>query len=776
MRTGAVFLFSIAAGLAFGQDTTGAGSVIGRVAPPQAGIQVCAGERCAPVVAGGEFRILDLRAAVYPLRVVAGGRTVAAGEVTVRAGMETLVEVLVPRLEALEQSVTVSEPAFLAPEEVKNSGFLVAPREIFKAAGALQDVSRYVQTLPGVAIGSDDFRNDIIVRGGSPLENLFIVDNIEIPNINSFANFASAGGTVSILDPALLEDVTFLTGGYPAPFINRASSVLQVAQREGDRQQFRGRATLGFAGAGVILERPIVKEKGSILFSARRSFLDLVTDDVGFGGVPVLYSFNTKAVYDLSLRDRVWGVNITGLDRIRLGAREGNESDEEIDNFDIRYRGWRSASGVNWQRLFGARGVGLLGVTHSEARVNQSVRDLVRDSVPPPGARLDELIGASPTIFRENSREGESTIKYDLTAYLPAVDKLQAGASFKTYRIRYTAASPFGNDTPWSPVAGRNAFDISRSFPAYQTGAYLQSTRNFGRRLSLTLGGRFDNYSYIARTRFSPRAGLSLRLTEKLSWRASYGRYFQQPLFFFLAAFPQNRALTPFRANHYITGFSYVASPTLRMTLEAYRKDYKDYPVSTQIPALTLAGIGDTFNVREILFPLTSAGRGRVRGVELFIEKKFTDRWFGQANIALSRTRHAGLDGVFRSGAFDYPRVFNGVGGYRLSKKWEVSARASYLSGRPVTPFDPTLSAAQRRGVYDLTRINAIRLPDYFRLDIRADYTLTVRDNPLLLFLGVQNVINRRNLAGYTWNRRSNAQQENEQLGLFPLVGLEWRF
>jgi hypothetical protein len=191
---------------------------------------------------------------------------------------------------------------------------------------------------------------------------------------------------------------------------------------------------------------------------------------------------------------------------------------------------------------------------------------------------------------------------------------------------------------------------------------------------------------------------------------------------------------------------------------------------------LTLAGIGDTFNVREILFPLTSAGRGRVRGVELFIEKKFTDRWFGQANIALSRTRHAGLDGVFRSGAFDYPRVFNGVGGYRLSKKWEVSARASYLSGRPVTPFDPTLSAAQRRGVYDLTRINAIRLPDYFRLDIRADYTLTVRDNPLLLFLGVQNVINRRNLAGYTWNRRSNAQQENEQLGLFPLVGLEWRF
>ena len=176
----------------------------------------------------------------------------------------------------------------------------MAPREVLKSAGALQDVSRYVQSLPGVVIGTNDFRNDIIVRGGSPLENLFIVDNIEIPNINSFANFASAGGTVSILDAELLQDVTFLTGGYPAPYINRTSSVLQVTQREGNRQEFGGWATLGFAGAGAILEGPIAGGKGSWIVSARRSFLDFFTDDVGFGGVPVLYTLNAKAVYDLT--------------------------------------------------------------------------------------------------------------------------------------------------------------------------------------------------------------------------------------------------------------------------------------------------------------------------------------------------------------------------------------------------------------------------------------------------------------------------------------------
>ena len=290
----------------------------------------------------------------------------------------------------------MTAPAFQAPEEVKNSGFLVEPREILKSAAALQDVSRYVQGLPGVVIGTNDFRNDIIVRGGSPLENLFVVDNVEIPNINAFANFASAGGTVSLLDAELLQDVTFLTGGYPAPYINRTSSVLQVTQREGNRKEFGGWATLGFAGAGAILEGPINAGKGSWVVSARRSFLDLFTDDVGFGGVPVVYSFNAKAVYDLTPRDRIWMVNIAGIDEIRLGLTESTDLEDEIANFDIRYDGWRSATGFNWQRIFGSRGVGLLGITHSEAKVGQQVKDLVAQGVPPPGVPPEVIIAAEP--------------------------------------------------------------------------------------------------------------------------------------------------------------------------------------------------------------------------------------------------------------------------------------------------------------------------------------------------------------------------------------------
>jgi hypothetical protein len=246
------------------QDTAGTGIIRGTVvdagAMPAAGIAICVTVtgQCAVTGADGRFSIAGVRAGTYQLEIVAPGQPpIVSDPVQVRAGLDGIIEVTLPRTEGFASSVTVTAPAFVPPDEVKSSSFLVSAEQIAKSAGALQDVSRYVQSLPGAVIGTDDFRNDLIVRGGSPLENLFIVDNIEIPNINTFANFASAGGTVSILDAQLIEDVTFLTGGYPAPYINRTSSVLQIAQREGSRERTAARATLGFAGAGLIAEGPL---------------------------------------------------------------------------------------------------------------------------------------------------------------------------------------------------------------------------------------------------------------------------------------------------------------------------------------------------------------------------------------------------------------------------------------------------------------------------------------------------------------------------------------
>ena len=766
------------------QDTAGVGAIRGTVAAssgePVADAAVCVRnlDRCTATDASGRFLLNDLRAGGYELEVVGPSPAPLIAAVDVRAGRETVVDVTLPPGDTLRETVTVAAPVFVAAEEIKSSAYLVSSADVAQSAGALQDVSRYVQSLPGVVIGTDDFRNDLIVRGGSPLENLYIVDNVEIPNINTFANFASAGGTVSVLDAVLLQDVTFLTGGYPAAYGNRTSSVLQVALREGDRERTRGRVTFGFAGAGGVVEGPLAGGRGSWIVSARRSVLDLVTNDVGIGGVPVLYTLNAKATYDVTPRDRIWVLNITGTDHIRLGLTENTDLSDELSNLDIRYRGGRSATGFNWQRSFGSRGVGLLGATYSRAWVGSAIADLIRNGIPDTATPVEEQLAGGETVFRERSSEAELTVKYDVTAYARGLGKIQGGLSVRRAAIDYDTESPFGTDSPYFRQPDQNPLVLRERSASYLTAAYAQASRDLGSRANVTAGARVDRFGLLSATRVAPRAGVSIVLAPRVSLRMSAGQYYQQPLAIFVRSFPENATLEPFRADHGVVGVVWRPAVKTRVTAEVYHKRYRDYPVSSQVGSLSLANIGDTFAVRDVLFPLASAGSGEASGVELFAERRGgeSDRWYGQANIAFSRARHAGTDGVLRPGAFDYPIVANVLGSLRVRDLWRLSTRVSFLSGRPYTPIDAEASTTARRAIYDTTLVNSERLRAYFRADLRVDRRFTINGNPLFVFGGVQNVTNRRNIAGFTWDRRNDRLKMQEQLGVFPILGLEWQF
>ncbi|HTV00701.1 MAG TPA: TonB-dependent receptor, partial [Luteitalea sp.] len=445
--------------------------------------------------------------------------------------------------------------------------------------------------------------------------------------------------------------------------------------------------------------------------------------------------------------------------------------------FDITYRGRRSATGINWQRLFGQRTVGLLGVSVAEARVDQRIKDLAFGGiVAPPDQPAGEVIAGSPVVFREDSGERETTLKYDLTTTMGRAFKVQTGVLLKRFDIDYATASPFGNDSPYVQEPGLAPFDLTRRFSSSQAGAYVQATQDVLPALNVTYGVRFDRYAYLGDTTVSPRAGISYAFDDRWSWRTSVGRYVQQPFFLFLAAFDENRRLEPFRADHVVTGITYAGSGRMRATLEAYRKTYRNYPVAADIPQLSLANIGDTFATRDILFPLRSTGRGRVTGAEFLAERKPGGRWYGQASVAISRTRHAGLDDVLRPGSFDYPVVLNMSGSWVFDERWQASSRFVYLSGRPFTPFDETASRAQNRGVFDLTQVNAVRASDYARLDVRVDRAVTIGGRRVTFFAGAQNVTNRRNFASIGWNRTRVEAEVNEQNGVFPLVGFDWPF
>lgn len=755
------------------QDTTGVGSVTGIVVAdgqkPASQVTVCiAGTtQCVLTDAGGRFRLAGLRAGPYRLQVTPAGQPAELStEFEVHAGVTLSIEFSLPPLTPIKQTVTVTATAQSLPAEIKTSGVLVPPEAIQDSAGSLQDVSRYLQSLPGVVTGSEEERNDLIVRGGSPLENLFIIDNIEVPNINSFANFASGGGLVGILDPTLLRDVTFLTGGYPASFSNRLSSVLQIGLREGDREQFRGTLNMGFAGAGVVLEGPIKRSKGSWVISARRTFLDLFTNDIGPGGVPVSYYLNSKAIYDLTPRDRIWALNLTDIDSIDIGLHGRSLNDptvikEDIEQ-DIFSRSSRISTGVNWQHIFGDHAVGLLGTSYSQSRPDFTVRDLLK-----PG---------TPIMYIDHSREGEATVKYDLTVdKIPFFGRVQAGGIVHRFDLNYVVSAPIGLDNAYSATPNVNSFVLNSAFSALQPGAYFQMTRELSSRLNVTLGGRFDDYDYIGKSRLSPRVALTYSLPHHLVWSGSYGRYFQQAPFLFLSAFPQNRNLLPLSATHFVTGFAYTPNANSQFTVELYRKNYHDYPVSAQFPTLSLANLGDTFDEAQSLMPLLSAGHGLAEGIEFFASHR-TASWNAQASVAWSRAWQAGLDNILRPSSFDSPVVVNLLAGRRFFKNWAASGRFTFRSGRPYTPFNASLSEQGGYGIFDLTQVDGIRTPSYLRLDLRIDRTWTVHDKPLTVFFDVQNLTNRQNLLIYTWNRITNRQTALNQEGLFPIVGFEWRF
>jgi hypothetical protein len=209
--------------------------------------------------AEGRFRIEGLAVGSYRLLVSARGFVPQReADVNVTVGRETPLSLKLQDAVARNEQVEVSASYFSKPDDVATSAFHMSYEDVRRAPGALGDVGRMLQALPSAMV-RDDMRNDIVARGGSPSENLILVDGIEVPNLSHFGAQGVSGGAISILNAELISDVDFMAGGFPAPYGQRLSSVLEVGLREGSREHFESEFDLGIAGAGFVAEGPIGK-------------------------------------------------------------------------------------------------------------------------------------------------------------------------------------------------------------------------------------------------------------------------------------------------------------------------------------------------------------------------------------------------------------------------------------------------------------------------------------------------------------------------------------
>jgi TonB dependent receptor-like, beta-barrel/Carboxypeptidase regulatory-like domain len=566
----------------------------------------------------GRFRIERVPAVVHIVRAEAPGYVpLSSPELKVSANRSVAVILELTRSLSIREEVFVTIGTGSRPPNVTTSSFEMGREEVRRSAGSMGDVNRLVQALPGLAV-LGDLRNDLVARGGSPSENLTLVDGIEVPTVNHFPTTGTTGGVVAMLNNELIDDASFLAGGFPAEHGNRLSSVLDIHLREGDRSRSVFEADVNFAGAALIAEGPL-GPRGSWLATGRRSFLDMFSRAAGGDvedALPRMSDYTFKMNYDVGPRDHVWVVAFGGSDTIRLVGDADNV--EEPDFLTIDNAGWRTVTGVAWRHLFGATAFGLFTASDALTHYDVEVRN---------GALGDAQE------FVNQSVEGETTLKYDLSWQLSNRLTLRGGGSWKRFRRSVVIAQPLGIDTPFSvqPREDVPGVDLDLDATAQIRAGHVQLAARLVPRVTLTVGARIDHFQALDSTKIGPRVGVETSMTPRLTVSVSAGRYYQQPELTSIVARPENARLTPMEADHVVVGTAYQPRADVRITVEAYRKWYRGYPVSLDFPELTLANHGIDFDMSDILLPLASRGRGRSSGVEVFVKKRLSgasmDNW-----------------------------------------------------------------------------------------------------------------------------------------------------
>jgi outer membrane receptor protein involved in Fe transport len=341
-------------------------------------------------------------------------------------------------------------------------------------------------------------------------------------------------------------------------------------------------------------------------------------------------------------------------------------------------------------------------------------------------------------------------------------------------------AQPRGVQIPYSVKPREDTPGLTLDFTATApiTAAYVQASGQVLPRTTVTGGLRVTRFVELGDVKaYDPRGGVEFRVSPTVRVSVAGGRYHQQPELVTVVAEPENANLLPIEADHVVGGVKYEPAPGLLVSAEVYRKWYRSYPVSLEYPQLTLANHGSEFNTSDLLLmPMTSDGKGRVHGVELFLKKRLAAGLYGQIAYSWSRTEQAALDGVFNRGSFDTPHVMTMIGGYRLGERWEISRSFTYATGRPYSPPLLPESADQNRIFYELARFNTERLPAFHRLDVRIDRKFRLFGRNTSLFADMQNLYNRRAVIEYSWNQKARTLYAEKQLEFLPIVGINIEF
>jgi outer membrane receptor for ferrienterochelin and colicin len=673
---------------------------------------------------------------------------------------------------ALEGEEVVATAGYFSESQVVQPSVLGLSREeIRRFPGGFEDVVRTVSTLPGVAVNNAGGRNDLLVRGGGPSENLYVINGIETPNINHFGNQGSSSGSLSFVNLDFVQDVAFTTGGFSARYGDKMSSVLSLTMAESHSKQFEPKLTISATQYGFDFEQPL-GSRGSMIFSARRSYLDLIFKAAGLSFIPVYTDFNLIGHYDLSPKDKLFILSLSALDNV---DRDLSTLKNRVENAGILGSDqYQAVAGVNYRRIVGW---GYVDATVSTNLFKYGFRQ------------------ADPNLrqfFSSDSREREINAKVEHYWVISKTSGLRFGVNSKTMLFSNQAAfadtiyDRNGNQLPIAALGIPQTFD--RNNNAVKTAVYAEGDWLLSPNIQVNAGVRADYYHFLKEKAYAaPRLSLQYKLTPQHSIKLSGGLYYQAPSFVWMTN-PNNTALKALRNTMGVLGWDYLIQNDTRFSVETYYKKYDDLPTGivpgvTDYIVITNTGTdygGSRENFQSFgYFDMVSNGHGRSYGVEFLLQKKFSNTpFYGLTSLTFNKTELTANNGLTYPGQYDQRVIFNLSGGYKPNSKWEFSAKFRYFTGVPYTPVYIKGSNPQNPALVENLpdEYLAARLDAGHHLDVRADRYFNFNNWTLTVYIDVQNLYNYPIPLRPDYNFWDNTINTQSAIGVLPSIGFSWEF
>ena len=684
----------------------------------------------------GTFTITGVQPGFHKIIVsMVGFETKISAELQVLGNQTTFIDIMVSEASTTLKEVLVSPNLLLRPAESPVSVLTLGVQQIEKSAGANRDVSKLVQILPGVGATAPN-RNDLIIRGGGPTENVFYLDGIEIPVINHFATQGASGGVVGIINPDFVREINFYTGAFPANRPNTLSSVMEIKQKDGSRDRLHTKVAVGASDAGITLDGPLGKD-ASFIVSFRQSYLQWLFKAIGLPFLPTYNDFQMKYKWRINPHHEITVIGIGAIDNMSLNRnleQTGTEAQKYILGYLPEYAQWNYTFGLNYKHY---------GKHFVDSWILS--RNMMRNG----GVKYRDNDKSASKISDYQSDEAEIKLRYERN-YTTLPIKLNFGAGIKysnyvndVYRLQFTS----GNVVPFQ-------YHSSIDLLSYQ--AFVQASDQYlNNRFKVSLGVNLVGNTFTASMsnplkQLSPRLSLSYSFSEDFDLNANIGRYAMPPSYTTMGYrntegnyVNRSNALKYITSNQAIVGMEYHPGNFLRFSLEGFYKQYSNYPISLT-DGISLASKGvDYGQVGDEA--VTSTGKGRAYGVEVVAKLMGWRDIDLTATYTLFRSEFTDKNGIYRPSSWDTRHILNLTTSYKLPKGWYISARWRYIGGAPYSPIDVERSTNKaawsitNQAYTDYERFNTLRLADAHQLDVRLDKEFYFKHWMLNLYLDVQN-------------------------------------